>query len=95
VRGICFGSLAVCFRSQTGCVAYWSFATFFSFSGEAAALGQGLEAVPRIVLECMSSVLQLTKIMEKLSQVNLTTVGCSAPKVILFVEFSIAGDGLH
>jgi len=82
--GINFRSLAVWFRAQTGCVTYWSYATFVRRLGEAAAPGGGeCGSCPDFASNTLTFVLQLRKVTENLSQGNRMALGCSAPNAIL------------
>jgi len=93
--GINFGWLAVWVPSQTGSVAYWSYATFVRRLVEAAVPGGGeCGPCPDFTSNTLTFALKLRKITENLSQGNRMALGCSAPNAIRFVDLAIAGDGL-
>jgi len=93
--GISFGSFLSRFQAQTGCVAYWSCATFVRRLGEATAPG-GRECgpCPDFASDTMLFDLQLRKITENLSQGNRMALCCSAPNAIRFVDLAIASVDL-
>jgi len=83
------------FRTQTGSIAYWCYATFVRRLDEAAAPGGGeCGPCPVFASNTLAFALQLRKIMENLSQGNRVALGCSAPNAIRFVDLAVAGDGL-
>jgi len=78
------------FRTQTGSIAYWCYATVFSRR----AWGGECGPCPAFASNTLAFALQLRKITENFSQGSRLALGCSAPNAIRFVGLAIAGDGI-